>query len=359
MSKRNNTKIKLFAIAASLLAAGASHAQSSVTLYGVLDAGLLYTSKTLNAAGANAGRQFSMIDGGSEGSRFGIRGTEDLGGGLSAIFDLESGINMTNGGYGNSNGNLFGRQAWVGLTGGFGTLQAGLQYSPFVLSLISTDPRNVSYFGSAAAIYVGNVLDTGLFNPNAISYTSPVISGFQGSAMLALGGQAGDFQAGRQYSARLRYELNGLAIDTALYSSNAGGFATPTPIPTSIVFSGRTVGASYASGPLTIKTSFANYKLAGSFNNHVVGGGFGYQLTPAWLANIGVWYTRDANDTANHSILTGAGAQYSLSKRTALYGQVAIVDNHGKMNTGLSLNGALYEGGGSTTGVNAGIRHTF
>ncbi|WP_428996017.1 porin [Paraburkholderia ferrariae] len=90
-------------------------AQSSVTLYGVLDAGLLYTSRAVNASGTNIG----------------LRGTEDLGGGLSAIFDLESGIDVANGGFGNSNGNVFGRQAWIALNGGFGTLQAGLQYSPF------------------------------------------------------------------------------------------------------------------------------------------------------------------------------------------------------------------------------------
>src|ERR1700761_3088008 len=145
MKKRSNRKIRLVSAAACLLAAQTSHAQSSVTLYGVLDAGLLYTSRTLGAKGVNAGHQYSLIDSGDQGSRFGMRGTEDLGAGLSAIFDLESGISMVNGRFGNSNGNFFGRQAWIGLTGGFGTLQAGLQYSPFALSLISTDPRDVSY----------------------------------------------------------------------------------------------------------------------------------------------------------------------------------------------------------------------
>ncbi|MFM0703534.1 porin [Paraburkholderia sediminicola] len=359
MKKRNNRTIKLAAAVAGLLAAGASHAQSSVTLYGTLDAGLLYTSRTVSANGANAGHRFSLIDGGSAGSNFGMRGSEDLGGGLSAIFALESGISMANGGYGNSNGNFFGRQAWIGLTGGFGTVQAGLQYSPFVLSLINTDVRNVSYFGSGAVIYVGNVLDTGLFNPNAITYTSPVIAGFQGSAMMALGGQAGDFQAGRQYSGRLKYESGGLLIDAALYSGNAGGTAASTPIPTTVAFTGRTIGAGYTFESLTIKAVFVNYKLAGSFDSRVYGGGLGYQITPSLLANVGAWYTSDGNDTANHSILAGAGVDYSLSKRTALYGQVAYVDNHGKMNTGLSLNGALYEGPGSTTGVTVGIRHRF
>ncbi|MEQ5843954.1 porin [Paraburkholderia acidicola] len=339
---------------------GVAHAQSSVTLYGVVDAGLLYTSKTLNpATGGNAGHQFSFLDSGSAASRFGIKGAEDLGGGVKAIFTLESGISTGTGAYSNSNGNFFGRQAWVGLTGGFGTVQAGLQYSPFVLSLINMDARDVSYFGSGAVIYVGSVYTTGLFNPNAISYTSPVIAGFQGSAMMALGGQAGDFQAGRQYSGRLKYQFDGLTIDAALYSGNAGGSAATVPVPSTVAFTGRTIGASYRFGALTLKAAYINLKIAGSFDSRVYEGGFSYLVTPALNVDAGVWYTRDGNNTTNHSILAGLGTQYFLSKRTALYAQAAFVNNHGKMNTGLSINDALHEAPGSTTGVNIGIRHTF
>ncbi|MBN3817610.1 porin [Paraburkholderia sp. Se-20369] len=337
-----------------------AHAQGNVTLYGVLDAGLMYTNKTLNGAkGGSAGRQFSMLDSGSGASRFGLKGAEDLGGGNKAIFTLESGISTANGRFGNSNGNFFGRQAWVGVTGGFGTVQAGLQYSPFALSLINTDARDASYFGSGAAIYVGNVLTTGLFNPNAISYTSPVVAGLQASAMIALGGQAGDFQAGRQYSARLKYRYDGLVIDAAIYGGNAGGTAAATPVPSALAFSGRTIGAIYEFGQWTLKASFVNFKVAGSFDSRVYDGGFSYFVTPAVKLDGGVWYTSDGNNTSNHSILAATGAQYLLSKRTALYGQVAYVNNHGAMNTGLSINNALHEAPGSTIGVNVGVRHLF
>jgi Gram-negative porin len=83
----------------SLAAATTSaHAQSSVTLYGVTDIGLLYTNKNLNqATGSNAGSKISLTDGNQSASRFGLRGVEDLGGGLQAIFTLESGISMSNG----------------------------------------------------------------------------------------------------------------------------------------------------------------------------------------------------------------------------------------------------------------------
>ena len=90
---------------------------------------------------------------------------------MKATFVLESGIDIPSGALGNSNGNLFGRQAWIGLSGNFGAVKAGLQYSPFVLSLIGTDPRDVAYFGSGAVIYVDSVLVTGLFNQNAVSYS--------------------------------------------------------------------------------------------------------------------------------------------------------------------------------------------
>jgi predicted porin len=360
---RNETKSEFrVAVICALLggASGFAHAQSAVTLYGIVDSDLLYTSRTADPkTGAGSAHQFSVDDGGLSGSRFGMKGSEDLGGGMKAIFNLESGINTNNGGLGNSNGNLFGRLAYVGITGGMGTVKAGLQYSPFVLSVLSTDPRTVSYFGGGAVIYIGSLFTTALFNPNAISYTSPVIAGFEGSVMLALGGQAGDFQAGRQYSARLKYNWNSLQVDTALYSGNAGGTATSTPFPSTVPFSGRTIGAIYNWNTLTFRAAFINYKIAGSFDERVYTGGIKYAISPALAASAAVYVIRDGNDAANHSVLTSADLEYYISKRTTVYGQIGLVDNHGSMNIGLATNGALYEPSGTTTGVAIGIRHSF
>lgn len=348
------------AIAASLGAtSGMAHAQSSVTLYGVLDAAVLYTNKSLNTTtGANDGHKFAMVDGAASASRFGLRGVEDLGGGMKATFVLESGIDIPSGGFGNSNGNMFGRQAWIGLSGNFGSVKAGLQYSPFVLSLIGTDPRDVAYFGSGAVIYVDSVLVTGLFNQNAVSYTSPDIAGFQGSAMFGLGGKAGDFQAGRQYSASLKYQRGGFLVTAALYDGNAGGTAG-TPIPSTVPFTGRTIGAAYSFGNLTVKGSYALYKVSGGFDSRVYGAGASYTITPAVEADAGAWLTSDGNDTGNRSVLTAIGLRYFLSKATTVYGQVGVVHNRGLMNTGLAINGALHEGPGTTVGTVVGLRHTF
>jgi len=115
----------------------------------------------------------------------------------------------------------------------------------------------------------------------------------------------------------------------------------------------------YHFGSLTTSASVVNYKVAGSFNNYVVSGGLQYFVLPQFIVDGGVYWTSDRNETTNHSILAAVGAQYLLSKRSAVYTQVGFVNNHGKMNTGLSVNNALYGVTGSTVGVTIGLRHTF
>lgn len=360
MLKNDAGKLKVVLGTALLLSCGVASAQSSVTLYGVVDGGLLYTSKTLNLAnGQNAGSSFAMYDGGLSASRFGLRGTEDLGGGLKANFLLESGISVANGGFNNSNGNLFGRQAWISVDSNFGTVKAGLQISPFFYAVDYTDARGFSLFGSGIVNYVDNVLATSVFNANAVSYTSPKIAGFTGSALFALGGQAGNFQSDRQYSLSLKYENGPLLVDAAYYDGNSG--PSPSPLPSTLAFEGRTLGAAYKFGSLTAKASFVNYKVAGSFNNNVYSGGLDYLPRPDIDLNGGVWVTSDRGHTANHSLLASVGAQYFVSKATVLYAQVGVVNNHGAMNTGLSVSSLsqLYGVQGTTTGVDVGIRHTF
>ncbi|MFB9124405.1 porin [Paraburkholderia dipogonis] len=350
-------------VVAGILSSGAgtlAHAQSSVTLYGIVDTAILYTSKTSNmATGNNSGHQFSMITGGVIPSFFGFKGTEDLGGGWKAIFALESGYSGADGALANSNGNFFGRQAWVGASGAFGTFKAGLQESPFVHSLILLDPRDASYFGSGAPIVIGDVLATSVYNSNAISYTSPTLAGLQGSVMFAFGGAAGDFQAGRQYSASVEYRNGPFLVGASMYSGNSGGTAASTPVPSTVPFVGRAIGGSYHLSNLTLRVLFFSTKVAGKFDSRTYSGGFSYLMTPATNVDAGVYYTSDGNDTRNHSIMAATGLTYYLSKATSLYTQFGYVDNHGRMNTGLSLNGALYGVSGSTFGANVGIRHIF
>ncbi|WP_322012786.1 porin [Paraburkholderia sp. J12] len=359
MWKRGEWGIKVSVLAIACVCGDIAHAQSSVNLYGLVDGGLLYTSKTLNeTTGQNAGHQFSMIDSGSAPSQFGLMGTEDLGGDLRVKFKLESGISVANGGFNDSNGNLFGRQAWVALASRYGQVTAGLQFSPFFLSQYETDARGFSQFGSGLVTYIDNAISTGIFNSNGISYASPNVAGFQGSAMLALGGEAGNFQAGRQYSVSLKYETGGLLVSAAFYDGNSGG-TVQTPVPTTVPFIGRTIGASYKFGIVAAKVAFVNYKVAGSFNNYIYSGGLDCYVTPQFDLNGGVYYTTDRGHSENHSIMGAIGAQYFISKRTALYSQLGVVNNHGSMDTGLSVSNALFGVQGTTVGADIGIRHTF
>jgi predicted porin len=352
--------LKLAACAALLLFGSAAWAQSSVTLYGLVDAGIEYSSKTANSTGGNAGKTFALVDSGVGPSFFGMAGKEDLGSGTQAEFTLASGINLANGGFKSSNGNLFGQQAWVGLRGRFGEFKGGVQFSPFYLALYESDPRQFSEFGSGLVQYCSNVFVTGAFNSNAVSYTSPELAGFQGSVMLALGGEAGDFSAGRQWSASLKYQNGAALINAAIYDGNSGG-TVQTPFPSTVEFEGRTVGAAYTIGSLTLKGTFVNFKVAGSHNNNIYGGGFKYQVTPFVDVNSGVWYSTDRDNSANHSLMAAAGADYFLSRRTTLYFQIGMVSNHGDMKTGLAVSSLSFLSGapGTTVGGNLGIRHTF
>lgn len=336
------------------------YAQSSVTLYGLVDAGILYVNRTFDPAKRQAGGStVSMIDGGTVGSFWGISGQEDLGGGTSAIFKLESGFSINNGALWNSNGNFFGRQAYVGLTGNFGTLKVGEQMSPFVLSIINVEPRNGSYFGGDAPLYVGQLFVTGVYVSNAVSYTSPEVAGLQGSAMIALGGTPGDFQAGLQYSARLRYNWSNLSVDAALFSGNSGGTAASTPLKSTVPFVGRSIGATYTWGSALFSAIYEVFKVEGSFDDHVYGVGAQYFIRPDLVVNTGFWYARDGNNGSNNSLMAAAGLTDYLSKRTSLYTEVAYVKNRGLMHTGLSVNGPLYGPTGSSTGVVVGMRHMF
>jgi predicted porin len=351
-------KLYLTSGMALLFSCGFAHAQSSVTIYGILDTGLLITSKPASTSGQTSGHLFAMNDSGYLPSQFGFMGEEDLGGGLKAKFNLNSGIDLANGGFNNSNGNLFGRQAWVALDGNFGAIKVGEQFSPLFDALADSDPRGVADFGSGLINYADNAAATGGFNSNAVSYTSPKLAGFTGKAMVAFGGVAGNFQAGRQYAASLKWESADVMVDAAIYDGNAGG-ADTTPVPSTLGFLGRMLGASYKFGDFTAKADFFSYKVAGSFNNNVFGGGFDWVALPELDINGGVYVTSDRDDTSNHSLMASLGTQYFLSRRTTLYAQVGMVNNHGAMNTGLDTSDLLFGNPGTTYGMNIGITQSF
>jgi GBP family porin len=186
------------------LSAGAVYAQSSVTLYGIIDTALIYGNNENTAQGGHSG--IEMNSGGISGSRVGFRGTEDLGGGTRAIFDLEDGFSSANGKLSNT-GALFGRQSFVGLSSkSYGTITLGRRYS-FMSEYVS--PLSAEGIG-----WGGNLADHPFDNDDMIRHTSIQNSirfdslnyrGLQAGAMYGFSNEAGEFSNNRAYSFGARY----------------------------------------------------------------------------------------------------------------------------------------------------------
>jgi predicted porin len=344
-----------------------AYAQQSVTLYGTVDVGFLYTSKSVDpSTGKNAGANFQLINSGSSRSVFGLRGVEDLGGGTKLKFQLENGFSVTNGGYDNSNGNFWGRQAWVSVSNNLGELKAGLQFSPFINALWELDARELSQFGSNQLPYSAYTF-TGTFVSNAVSYTTPKIAGLTASLLYAFGGVPGNFQAGRQYSASVKYEFGPLSLVAAIDDASDGGDTTIENTFFESPLVAKTIGIIYHFSILNLKGSYANYKSPQSLvggaltggNNDVWNIGVDWWLQPYLDLNYGISYIRDRNDSSSHAFTSAFGATYLVSKRTMLYAQAGIVNNKGRQNIGLSIDGALTGVEGTTVGANVGLTHRF
>jgi predicted porin len=351
--------VNVIVIAAISIFTGTAFAQTSVILYGVADAGIFFATKSPR----DNGHVFQFLDSGLSPSRFGLKGSEDIGGGTTIGFALESGISLATGKFANSNGNLFGRRAFIEIENQmYGRVRAGVQFSPFVLAIIGSDPRSSGPFetpftGSSAVPYVQLFRINGLFDSNAITYLTPTIGGLNAQFEFAPGGVAGSFNAGRRASASLTYNQYGISGDAAYYEARD---ATTSDV-TSRAW---TLGAGYTYGKATIRGAFVNYRNPSSHsalsNVDVVSIGGRFIVTPFLTLSAGVYTSFDRNVTENKSVLFGAGAEYSLSKQTLVYGNVAVVNNKGEMGTGLSINYAV--GGmpaGTATGVGIGIRHLF
>src|SRR5476649_2813922 len=192
-------KKSLLALAVLTAVTGAASAQSSVTLYGKVDLGLVMDS------GSAAGKSIRISSGVTGGSRIGFKGVEDLGGGMKAAFQLETGYcadsaagapNFCTGG-----NNFMGRQAHGDLTGAFGAISAGRQYSLGFNNLSTIDP-----FGTGFAGQVNNIVDpSGIRLNNSATYSTPSIGGITASAEVSFGEQTGNWQANRETGAGITY----------------------------------------------------------------------------------------------------------------------------------------------------------
>jgi predicted porin len=266
------TKRSLLCCAALGAFASAAHAQSAVMLYGILDEGVMYQS---NVGGGK--RVFMDSLGGINGSRWGFNGSEDLGGGLHAIFTLESGINLNNGSLGQG-GTEFGRQAFAGLSSDrFGSLTFGRQYD-----MVFYFPEPLTAVGIGTVIFahpgdLDNTADSVRAN-NAVRYMSPSYDGFSFGGEYSVGGVVGNTTANSGYSLGAGYANGPLKLDAAFEyfknptSATAGsGFFTDNANGSSQLaqslnkgyasasaYQVIVVAGSYAIGPVTLMASASN-----------------------------------------------------------------------------------------------------
>ncbi len=336
-------RIALTSLSLALLgAAGAAQAQNSVTLYGVIDAGIGYVH---NAQGNE--KLVGMINGNLSGDRWGLKGQEDLGGGLKAIFQLENGFDIGTGRLGQG-GREFGRQAFVGLTADqYGTVTIGRQYDPLVDMVQGITADN--YFGSAFAT-PGDVdnYDNSLRTSNAVKYVSPNWAGLQVEGLYGFSNLAGTTGQGQTWSGAVAYNNGPLGLAAGyFYSSNpsAGrGPAWNSPSSDSLfdgpINNGYTTAhsigiaraaAQYAIGPVTVGASYSNaqFKPDGfsaytETQKYNIGNAFvNFQATPALLLGAGYTYEKASGDTSAKYHQASLGADYSVSKRTDFYAVAA------------------------------------
>jgi predicted porin len=357
-------KKSLLALAALGAFAGVAHAQSSVTLYGIVDEGFNINT---NAGGKHL---YNLSSGVLQGSRWGLRGTEDLGGGLKAIFVLENGFDVNTGKLGQG-GLEFGRQAYVGLSSNYGTITLGRQYDSAVDYV---GPLEVGdQWGGYIAAHPGDLdnLNNDYRVNNAIKFTSSNYNGLTFGGLYSLGGVAGETGRNQIFSVGAGYANGPLVLGAAYLNvrnpnvsffgnSTSGTVSTTTSNVSSPVFSGFgsantyqviAAGGAYTFGAATIGGTYSNIKFynlgasyaspfagqTATFNNGEVN--FKYQLTPALLVGAAYDYTRGSKidgDSAAQYHQGSLGIDYFLSKRTDIY--IIGVYQHALGDT-LSLNG--------------------
>ncbi|BAN26124.1 porin [Caballeronia insecticola] len=335
-----------FSVAAATFC-GTAWAQSSVTLYGVVDNAFAYVS---NQRGHS---NVYMSQGNLQASKFGLLGAEDLGGGTKAIFRLESGFNSLTGAQ-SSAGVMFNRQAYTGLSNDrYGTITLGRQYTPYFNMVGSLGPTGV--LTGATGAHPGDIdaLDTTLRFNNSITYASPVIAGLAFSAQYGLGGTPGSIRSGSQFSAALRYDAKPVAIAAGYVklkdiqtSPALGTFAINSPVNNGYVSaeSAQLIAAAarYTYNDLMLGLNYSNVQYApgalSRFADEAVFNSYGaiatYRLTPAVNVAAGYSYTRASKangitDPAQYHQVSFEET-YSLSTRTTFYALQAYQRARGK-----------------------------
>jgi predicted porin len=347
-------KKSLLALAVLGAFATAASAQSSVTVYGKVDVGVVHDSGSVAGTNPAGSKSLRVSSGVSGGSRLGFRGVEDLGGGLKATFVAETGFcadsnagapNFCTGG-----NNFMGRQAYVGLSGGFGSLTLGRQYAPSFIVLTTVDPFGTGLAGQSTNLFDGG---NGFGNPrfnNAVIYSTPSMGGFTATVNFAAGEQLGNWKAGRQIGGSAVYSA-GPIYAGASYNRTETGTAAPDKKLWNV---GGTWDFGVAKAHLMYQ-SVKNGPTAAFADERDLLGGVSARFG---ASTVMASYVRHDDKTALNRDANqyGVGYMYSLSKRTSVYGAVAKISN--KNNATFTVGNATESGTGNRA-INLGVVHNF
>jgi predicted porin len=366
-----------------------AQAQSSVTLYGLIDAGISYVNNA--RAGTGNGSLVKYDDGVASGSRWGLRGSEELGGGLKALFVLESGFNSGSGTLGQG-GAMFGRQAFVGLSqNGIGSLTFGRQYSFSTDYLGGTYSTGSQTVAGNYAYHINDVdqLTSSRIN-NAVKFSSANFAGFTFGALYGFSNQAGAFAgapangtvagSSRAYSFGANYANGPISVGAAYtdirYPSQAIPAFSTTIANVSMgnVRDLRTfgVGGRYVIGAATLWALYTNTRFetvtssATTFTAYDAGAK--YAFNAALTVGAGYTYMHLSNANSGHWNQGNLSVDYSLSKRTDVYalgiyqaasGRNGTQDVQAQIGSSTSFFGPSGVGADDQLAFRVGIRHRF
>jgi predicted porin len=386
-----NTKIALAVLA--LVASTAAMAEG-VTIYGNLDVGLGKTSQQST--------KFQGSGGFIAGNLWGLKGSEDIGGGTKASFVLEQGLDLNGGVDNGGNGTMFNRQGFVSLASDdLGSLAFGQQLSPFIAGIAGNTAGNGHFFvnrlimgdpgsfngaagptvalcdvdgnkttvtaNATSACGAGNYQQGGFFQRNAITYTSPSFNGWSAQVMQTTkqgvagasglnGAQAADSKADQYTAANIAGNLFGVSVNgvyqkrTESYSTMGFGFTVPVSVITlQGTYMNNKNDAAIAAGTGGDTNGKVNsYSLSASYN-----------ISDATMAALQYAANNATNATTSNQSLIGAHVQHKLSKRTSLYGSFTSGSNGAQSDYANRGTGSALSNGTTTRTYAAGVAHSF
>lgn len=327
-------KKSLLALAVFGAFAGAASAQTNVTIYGLVDMGLVRTDN--GTATTN-----SLDSGVQSGSRLGFKGTEDLGGGLSAIFQLENGFSADDGKLGQGS-RLFGRQAWVGLNGAFGAVKAGRQFTPVYANLGTFDPFANGLAGNSERIF--NTEFEGSRFDNDLTYHFEA-NGFRGEVQYAFGEVAGNTSASRSIGGFAGYK-NG-PIDAVLTYTKVNDATGNDDRRTWLL------GGNYDFGMVKPYLAYATVKGTGTADvrDWLLG-------ATAPVGTAGTFMVSFAKKN-NRAVANADAKQWALGYSHALSKRTNVYTSYGRLTNDAGSSLRVPVAGNTASEFDVGIRHAF